>query len=98
MGKVPVKRAPVKEPKNWTVPGAKVPITAPRLSGTTTMPPGMRSMARLIGSCMLSPFLRCVNLARQAIGDQIGAKSTALGAHQILLALMHVGHGGASLH
>src|SRR5882724_8896380 len=41
---------------------------------------------------------RSGRFARQAIGDQIGTVGTALGANQILLALMHVGHGGAGLH
>src|SRR5471032_2133289 len=41
---------------------------------------------------------RCRGLARQAIGNQVGAEGATLGANQILLALVHVGHGGAGLH
>src|ERR1700731_4793381 len=52
MGKAPVKRAPVKDPKKPAVLGAKVTITAPRTSGTIIIPPGTRSTARLIGTCI----------------------------------------------
>ena len=56
-GDLPVSRLfdlpSVKLPKNCPVPDAKVAISAPRVRGTITMPPGMASMACLIR--MLSP-------------------------------------------
>jgi hypothetical protein len=43
-----VKSAPVNEPKNSAVCGANVVISAPQASGTTIIPPGTFSIARLI--------------------------------------------------
>jgi virulence-associated protein VagC len=40
----------VNEPKNFGMPGKKVAIIAPKSSGTIIIPPGTRSIARLIGS------------------------------------------------
>jgi hypothetical protein len=45
----------VKEPKNFGVSGKKVVIKAPISSGTTIIPPGTFSIARLIGTCMSFP-------------------------------------------
>ncbi len=56
IGSAPVNSAPVNEPKNPAVPGAKVVISAPHNSGTTMSPPGTRSMARLIGTCFILAF------------------------------------------
>ena len=36
-------------------PGANVASSAPHNSGTTIMPPGTRSMARLMGICVILP-------------------------------------------
>src|SRR5579871_3961128 len=51
MGRAPAKRAPVNDPKKTGVEGAKVEMTAPRPKGMSIMPPGTRSMLRLICSC-----------------------------------------------
>src|SRR4051812_28010746 len=55
MVKGALKRAPVKEPKNWGVPGRNVLNSAPKNSGTIIIPPGIRSMVRLIGSWIMGP-------------------------------------------
>ena len=44
-----MKSAPVKEPKKAPAWGAKVVMTEPMARGTIIMPPGMRSMVRLMG-------------------------------------------------
>src|SRR3954453_50710 len=48
MGKAPLNRAQVKDPKKSPVPGTKVANMAPIRSGTTIMPPGTHSIARLM--------------------------------------------------
>src|SRR5438067_6107644 len=50
MVSAPVKSAPVNDPKNCGVPGAKVRMIAPVKSGTIIIPPGIRSIVRLMGS------------------------------------------------
>src|SRR5205814_5486105 len=52
MVSAPVKSAPVNDPKNEGMPGAKVRIRAALKSGTIIIPPGMRSIVRLMGTCM----------------------------------------------
>src|SRR5205814_4059945 len=52
MVSAPVKSAPVNDPKNEGMPGAKVRIRAELKSGTIIIPPGMRSIVRLMGTCM----------------------------------------------
>src|SRR5438105_3151988 len=52
MVRAPVKSAPVNDPKNWGNPGAKVRMSAAAKSGTIIIPPGMRSIVRLMGKCM----------------------------------------------
>ncbi len=47
--------APVNEPKNGGVPGANVATSAPHNKGTTIMPPGTASIARLMGTCIILP-------------------------------------------
>ena len=49
--------APVKEPKNFGVPGKKVTISEPASNGTIIMPPGTRSMLFLMGICVTGTFL-----------------------------------------
>src|SRR6267142_2352945 len=50
MVSAPVNSAPVNDPKNVGIPGSQVRMMAPRKSGTIIMPPGIRSIVRLIGS------------------------------------------------
>src|SRR5712664_326409 len=50
MVSAPVKSAPVNEPKNEGTPGAQVRMMAPKKSGTIIMPPGIRSIVRLMGT------------------------------------------------
>src|SRR5438067_10391513 len=52
MVSAPVKSAPVNDPKKVGVPGARVRMMAPKKSGTIIIPPGTRSIVRLMGSCM----------------------------------------------
>src|SRR5712692_3840242 len=54
MVSAPVKSAPVNDPKNEGAPGAQVRMMAPKKSGTIIMPPGMRSIDRLIGICTMA--------------------------------------------
>ena len=56
MGTTPVIRPLVKEPKYLPVSGQKVCSADPKRSGTSIMPPGIRSIERLI--FMLSPLWR----------------------------------------
>src|SRR5882762_3009493 len=50
MVSAPVKSAPVNEPKNEGTPGAQVRMMAPKKRGTIIMPPGIRSIVRLMGN------------------------------------------------
>jgi len=52
-----VKSAPVNEPKVFGTSGKSVRMIAPVKSGTIIMPPGMRSMVRLIASCAMASLL-----------------------------------------
>src|SRR5712692_5419122 len=54
MVSAPVKSAPVNDPKNEGAPGAQVRMMAPKRSGTIIMPPGMRSIDRLMGICTMA--------------------------------------------
>src|SRR6266851_4012450 len=54
MVSAPVKSAPVNDPKNEGTPGAQVRMMAPKKSGTIIMPPGMRSIDRLMGICTMA--------------------------------------------
>lgn len=75
----PVKSAPVNDPKKFAVPGAKVATTAPQVSGTTIIPPGIFSIVRLI-LMVFSPRRHCIRHRasaevyqqerRQAAGDR----------------------------
>src|SRR5437588_9640428 len=53
MVSAPVKSAPVNDPKNVGTPGAQVRMMAPKKSGTIIMPPGIRSIVRLMGICTI---------------------------------------------
>src|SRR6476646_503665 len=58
-------------------------------NGSPTRPGSASALlARRRGGCF----------ARKAIGHQVGAVGSALGADEVLLAIVHVGHGGAGLH
>src|SRR3989442_2565705 len=54
MVSAPVKSAPVNDPKNEGTPGAQVRMMAPKKSGTIIMPPGIRSIVRLMGNCTMA--------------------------------------------
>src|SRR6266404_3674946 len=54
MVSAPVKSAPVNDPKNVGTPGAHVRMMAPKNSGTIIMPPGIRSIVRLMGICTMA--------------------------------------------
>src|SRR5690242_2929569 len=49
-----VKSAPVNDPKKVGRPGAQVRMIAPKKSGTIIMPPGIRSIVRLMGICTMA--------------------------------------------
>src|SRR6267142_4684287 len=54
MVSAPVNSAPVNDPKNVGIPGAQVRMMAPKKSGTIIMPPGIRSIVRLMGICTMA--------------------------------------------
>ncbi len=55
MGSAPVNNAPVKDPKNFGAPGAKVASSAPARQGHHHHAAGTRSSARLMGICVILP-------------------------------------------
>src|SRR5437660_6778921 len=71
MVSAPVKSAPVNEPKNVGTPGAQVRMIAPKKSGTIIMPPGMRSIVRLMGSCTMAASRALPRTRRPRLRDML---------------------------
>src|SRR5712691_12935459 len=90
----PVKSAPVNDPKNEGTPGAQVRMMAPKNSGTIIMPPGIRSIVRLMGICTMAGLAgarRRADLVRDMLllGVQLYKPTRVRAAHRGQESHMH---------
>src|SRR5712691_7497864 len=88
MVSAPVKSAPVNDPKNEGTPGAQVRMMAPKKSGTIIIPPGIRSIVRLMGICTMAGLAGAWRRA-DLVGETCCSSACNSTSHAV------VGDGGA---